>query len=114
MWREQPGSDPSLEARSVRHGQLEDLSVGGMRVKAADPSDFEVGCSYRCVLTPRPGKPALVLETLVRHKEAAEQSRASIGFQFVGLEATQEGRRILDRLAQTVSQFHRARSKARR
>jgi len=114
FWRADQPSAGSVEARDVRHGQLEDLSVGGMRVKAANPAAIEDGLTYRCVFAPKPGKPSFVLDALVRHHEDADQGRASIGFQFIGLEATPEGRRTLERLARTVSQLQRTRSRNRR
>lgn len=114
FWREEQVSQSSVEARNVRHGQLEDLSVGGMRVKTASPPDMEDGQTYRCVFAPKPGKPSFILNALIRHHEDADQGRASIGFQFVGLEATPEGRRMLERLARTVSQLQRTRSRSRR
>jgi len=110
FWSEGDGaSEKGGEERDVRHGQLEDISAGGMRIKAADPKDIVVGKTYRCALTPRPGKPALVLDAVLRHHEAIELGRASLGFQFVGLETTMEGIRALDQLAQVVQHFHRNR-----
>jgi hypothetical protein len=114
FWREDQATASSVEARDVRHGQMEDLSVGGMRVKAANPAAIEDGQTYRCVFAPKPGKPSFVLDALIRHHEDADQGRASIGFQFIGLEATPEGRRTLERLARTVTQLQRARSRSRR
>lgn len=107
-------STDSLEARVVRHGQLEDISAGGMRVLVSDPADFEIDATHRCIFSTRPGKPALIIDGLVRHREAVEHGRACIGFQFVGLEASADGRRTLDRLARAVSQFGRARQRGRR
>ena len=114
LWREEASPATPVEARSVRYGQLEDLSAGGMRVKVADPREFHVGATFRCAFAPRPGKPALVVDALIRHREAGEQGRTSIGFQFIGLETTPEGRRVLERLARTVSHFQRTRSRNRR
>lgn len=102
------------EERDVRNGQLVDISAGGMRVKASDVSGLELDTTYRCVFTPVPGKPAFVIDAVLRHHEAAEGARAALGFQFVGLEATIEGRKALDRLAKLVSQFKRAHSRKRR
>jgi len=107
FWRETPGGDPSVDARAVRHGQLEDLSAGGMRVKIADPKDLELDRTYRCVFTPRLGKPALVLDAVLRHREAGDEGRSSLGFQFVGLETSEDGMKLLDRLVRVVQQFHR-------
>lgn len=114
FWREEGPTPTPIEARSVRYGQLEDLSAGGIRVKVPDPHEFEIGATYRCVFAPRSGKPAFVLDALARHREAGDQGRTSIGFQFVGLETTPEGRRLLERLARTVTQFQRVRSHRRR
>jgi len=117
FWREEPGSEggaASQASRNVRHGQLEDISAGGMRIKAADPQKMELEKTYRCIFTTGPGKPAFVLEALLRHRETIDHGRASLGFQFVGLETTTEGRKVLDRLARLVNHFHRSRQGRRR
>lgn len=111
FWREHPGGGADIDARTVCHGQLEDLSAGGMRVKVPAPKEVDIGASYRCAFTPRPGKPSIILDALARHREAADQGHASIGFQFIGLETSVEGRRVLERLAKTVSQFQRGRGR---
>jgi len=109
FWREvSTDSPPAGDSRAVRHGQLEDLSCGGIRIKVADAHDVALGCTHRCVFAPRPGKPSMVLEGILRHREAAEHGRASLGFQFVGLETTPEGLRALDRLARVVGHFQRS------
>jgi hypothetical protein len=107
FWREDDGADPSAAQRDVRHGQLEDISAGGMRMKVADTERLQLERAYKCVFTPRPGKPAFVLDAILRHREAVEQGRASLGFQFVGLEMSDEGLRTLDRLARLVGHFQR-------
>lgn len=107
FWMEGEGQ-PVPESRDVRHGQLEDISAGGMRLKVADTAAVEIERTYKIVFSPRAGKPALVLDALLRHKEAAEKGRNSLGFQFIGLETTTEGLRTLDRLARLVSYFQRA------
>jgi c-di-GMP-binding flagellar brake protein YcgR len=117
FWRDDSGSDgtsPAEASRNVRHGQLEDISAGGMRIKAAEPQNMELEKTYRCVFSTGPGKPAFVLEALLRHREAIDHGRASLGFQFVGLETTTEGRKVLDRLARLVNHFHRSRQNRRR
>lgn len=113
FWRDDAASTSGADARTVRHGQLEDISAGGMRVRVAGPGDIEVGAVYRCAFTPKQGKPAILVEARVRHREAIEHGRASIGFQYVGLEVTAEGRRALERLTRTVSQYQRAHSQGR-
>jgi len=112
FWRETAACETAGDGRAVRHGQLEDLSAGGMRVKVAETKDLETDRTYRCVFTPRPGKPALVLDAVLRHREASEQGRSSLGFQFVGLETSDDGLKILDRLVRTVQHFHRTEAQA--
>jgi hypothetical protein len=114
FWLEPADGGPGADARTVRYGQLEDLSVGGMRVKVALPHDIRIGATYRCAFTPGEGKPPMVLDAMVRHRETIEKGRASIGFQFVGLEVAAEGRRLAERLARIVSGFQRAGSRKRR
>jgi len=113
FWRE--GNDAASESglRDIRHGQLEDISAGGLRVKVARPQDIEDGAHYRCTFTAKPGKPPFLLDAILRHREAADEGRASLGFQIIGLEATAEGRRTLDRLARLVSHFQRAAQRKR-
>lgn len=113
FWREEASSGTVLDARTVYHGQLEDVSAGGMQVRVTNPDRVQAGTMYRCAFTPRPGKPSIVLDALVRHHEAADRGRASVGFQFIGLETAPEGHRTLERLARTVHQFQRARSRGR-
>jgi hypothetical protein len=107
------GDGESRRDRVVRHGQLEDISAGGMRIRTPDPEDIVLETTYRCVFTTAPGRPAFLLDALLRHREAADQGRASLGFQFVGLETTPEGCKTLDRLARMVSHFQRSRHRRR-
>lgn len=111
FWREAAGNNALLDTRNVRHGQLEDLSAGGLRIKVADSKDVPLDQTYRCAFTPRPDKPSLVLDAILRHREAADRGRASLGFQFVGMETTQEGLRLLDRLVRIVNHFQRSHSR---
>lgn len=107
FWKETEGGSE----RNVRHGQMEDISAGGLRIRVADPTGIELEANYRCVFTPRPGKPTFVIDGLLRHKAAIDNGRASLGFQFIGLETTDEGQRALDRLARFVGQLHRTRQR---
>lgn len=114
FWMEEHGAESAQMERSVKHGQLEDISAGGMRIKAAETADVHVGATYRCVFTPRHGAPALLLDATLRHREAGDRGRISLGFQFVGLETSADGRKTLDRLARLVSQYHRSASRRNR
>lgn len=107
-----PGRSDTL-ARNLRHGQLEDLSAGGMRLKATRSEEFEIGRTYRCVFTPRSGKPSIVVDAILQHRESTEYGRACLGFQFVGLEATKEGQDVLNRLVRLTHRFRSGRSRSR-
>lgn len=111
FWQDGPGVPSGQSERNVRHGQLVDISAGGMRVNVPDPHRIVMDATYRCVFTTGPGKPAFVLDAFLRHREAEENGRAALGFQFVGLETTTEGRKTLDRLARLVSHFQRHRQR---
>jgi len=113
FWPEEPDSNAVENGRNIRHGQLEDVSASGMRVKTSDLGDIEVGRTYRCVFAPQPGAPVVIADAVLRHREAADHGRASLGFHFVGLEVTPEGRKLLDRIARIVIQFQRARRRRR-
>jgi hypothetical protein len=101
----------------ILDGQVEDISVGGIRVLSAhDPSlpvDAPVICSFRTGPDAQPTD----LNAVFRHHEA-RQDHFSLGFQFVGLEARRDGHELLARLAAIVTRFQRAaarrRSRARR
>lgn len=111
FWRD---DEPSSADRNVRHGQLENLSAGGMCLKAAGCSETRAGDAYKCVFAPNPNAPSLILDARLQHCETAEQGRVLLGFRFVGLEATPEGRASLDRLAHFVSRFQHTQAKAAR
>jgi PilZ domain len=113
FWREESATSPGTGERIVRHGQLVDISAGGMRVTVSDINGVDMDLTYRCAFTPGPGKPAFVLDGLLRHEDAGEHGRTALGFQFVGLETTPEGRKTLDRLAGLVNRFQRSRQRRR-
>jgi len=94
--------------RDVRHGQLENLSAGGMRIRISHEFNVRIGDAYKCVFASRPGAPSTILDARVQHKEAVDDGRVSVGLQFLGLEASAEGQRTLERLARMVHQFQRA------
>ena len=113
FWREDAGRANDSGLRDIRHGQLQDLSAGGLRIKVSRPQDIEDGAVYRCTFTAKHGKPPFLVDAILRHREAIEDGRASLGFQHIGLEATADGHRTLDRLARLVSHFQRAAQRRR-
>ena len=113
FWQEQPGSTMPEGDRKIRHGQLEDISAGGMRLKTGDLTDIEIGSAFRCVFAPQPGAPTVIADAVLRHHEATDRGRASLGFHFLGLETTPEGRMVLDQIARIVMHFQRTRQRKR-
>jgi hypothetical protein len=114
FWRTDRHGETVRDERDVKYGQLEDISCGGMRVRATEAVQVDVGRAYRCVFTTKTGKPPFVIDALLRHREAADHGRASLGFQFVGLDATEEGREVLARLARVIARLKRGRSQPHR
>ena len=110
-----PAQDASDQAAiDVIHGQLVDLSAGGLRVAVADGGRFEPGSTYRCSLAPRRGRAVIVFDTIVRHRGTSESGRPTIGLQIVGLEAAPDGSTAMDRLVRVVTYFQRAGSRRKR
>jgi len=95
----------------VRHGQLEDISAGGMRIRTSDLADIHVGSLYRCVFAPNPGASTILVDSTLLHHESTDKGRAALGFHFMGLEATPEGKKTLERIVRLVKQFQRRRSR---
>jgi c-di-GMP-binding flagellar brake protein YcgR len=113
FWQETPGSTGPKGDRKIRHGQLENISAGGMRLKTGDLTDIEIGSTYRCVFAPQPGAPTVIVDAVLRHREATDGGRASLGFHVLGLETSREGRAVLDQIARVVRHFQRAKQRRR-
>jgi c-di-GMP-binding flagellar brake protein YcgR len=113
FWRDTPSGSEGPADREVRHGQLEDLSAGGMRIKVANADPLEIGDTCRCSFAPSPSAPTIVVEATLLHRDASEDGRATLGFQFIGLETTAEGRKTLAALARIVNRLHRSRRDSR-
>jgi len=111
FWRSDGGPTSSGQSRDVRHGQLEDLSAGGLRLLVGDCTGLELEKEYQCIFAARTGDCAVLAPGVLRHIEALPSGRASLGFQFLGLEATEEGTTLLGRIARVVSQFKSTRAR---
>ncbi len=91
----------------MRHGQLENLSAGGVQVSVSNRTEVDHDSTYQVVFAPKSGSPSLVLETILKHCEEVENDRLLLGFQFIGLETTPNGHDLLERLAHAVASFKR-------
>lgn len=89
-------------------GVMEDLSAGGIRVRARGATDLKVGDPVRIIFALRSRGPEFVLDATFRHLESKPDGVCSLGFALVGLETSQEGQAMLVRLARTVTDFQRA------
>lgn len=107
FWKAAATGGEAGDRSNVRHAQLEDFSAGGMRIRTADLADIVIGAMYRCAFAPGKRGATLVVDARLRHREASDRGRASLGFQYIGLETTTEGRRTLTRIARMVQQFQR-------
>ncbi len=92
----------------IHAGWLMNLSAGGMAVVASSdkcglltPGDT-VGCRFE----PTSGS-TLALDAALRHAEPGESGLTRLGFQFIGLELSDQGRAALRVLAHVVSRFQR-------
>ncbi len=97
------------DALPICEGRITDLSAGGMRVllprgtQTGLRTDDSVGVEFQ----PEPDGPGFLLDALLRHVSANPDGTVALGIQFTGLEATPEGRRVLQRLLRIVNQYQR-------
>jgi len=92
----------------VYAGWLMNLSAGGMAVVVPHDQrgDWRPGDTFGCRFEPAPGS-CLAMDATLRHAEPGENGLTRLGFQFVGLELTGQGRAVLRLLAHVVARFHR-------
>lgn len=95
-------------------GQLEDISAGGMRVKATMSAPISLGASYLCILEGGSSRQALELDAVLRHAEAPVNGTASLGLQFIGMEASAAGYEKMLELARFVKYLQRCASRGPR
>jgi len=91
------------------HGRLVDLSAGGMRVALSGGRDpgFHVGDLLGIQFQPDSSMEPLVLDAILRHSQPRKPDAVHLGLQFVGLEMTVEGRRLLTHILRVVSEYPR-------
>ena len=104
--------DTTEQTHNCWQGRLVDISAGGSQVVMSHQSDtptpdFKKGQFVGMRFTPMPYETPLVLSAQIRNiLPTADGKNMSIGLQFVGLEASSEGRRILTRLASIVERYY--------
>jgi len=99
----------TAEVHQNWRGTLVDISAGGMQIAidAAQTSDFKKGQSLGLRFTPMPYETPLMFSAQVRNiLPTADDRSVCLGLQMVGLEASPEGRLILQRLCCIVDQYY--------
>lgn len=100
-----------VKAAPVEHywqGKLMDLSAGGMRLMMSlEMKDcFSIGQLVGLQFTPMSFQKPVLLEGHIRYlRENPDESHLYIGIEFLGLEASPEGRDLLQRLLDVVSEY---------
>ena len=91
-------------------GQLVDISAGGLQIavlREADPR-FKAGQFVGISFKPTPDSTAIMFNAQVKNiLPTADERCLCLGLQIIGLEASPEGRFILQRLCGVVEQYHK-------
>jgi hypothetical protein len=119
LWHRTGRRAPSDQAHSYFEGRLMDISAGGAQVTvplkrgipgetgAAAESDFHKGQFIGLRFTPMPYETPLMFSAQIRNiLSTADHTGLCLGLQIVGLEASDEGRQVLSRLAAVVDCYH--------
>ena len=95
-------------AENYWQGTLLNLSAGGARfeIEIEHKEHFSVGQLLGIQFTPMSYQKPLLLESHVKYAEEQSDTRYfRIGVEFLGLEASCEGRQILDRILEVISEY---------
>ena len=91
-------------------GRLLNLSAGGAQfeIEIEQKEHFRVGQLLGVQFTPMSYQKPLLLESHVKYlKEPSDHSSFKIGVEFLGLEASPEGREILSRLLEVIAEYEK-------
>ena len=112
FWRLADEADGTVDPGTICAGEVDDLSVGGVRVRAEVQERYILDETYCCRIRLEAQEEELALEAVLRHRGEPEGGTTALGFRFIGLEMTEAGQRNMITLARTVSRFQRRRSNA--
>jgi hypothetical protein len=107
-----PKHDAVIETHNCCQGRLMDISAGGAQIIVPSQNDagqasFKKGQFVSMRFTPLPYETPLILNAQIRNiLPTTDEKNASLGLQFVGLEASPEGREILSRLIGIVERYY--------
>ncbi len=91
-------------------GKLADISAGGAQIvaDAGQGPEFKTGQFVGLQFTPMPYEPPLKFDAQIRNiLPTADNKGICLGLQIVGLEASPEGRQVLQRLCNVVERYYR-------
>lgn len=93
-------------------GLLTDLSGGGIGVNVASNVTPDIESEQHCTVqfVPLPGHEAIIATAIYRHITDPDDGSRKIGFQFIGLETSEQGRMILRRIGRVVTIYERRNS----
>ena len=95
------GGDATQTSESTPYrGPLLDLSAGGLSfiLDGEETPPWKVNTPIHCWLKPNAGESPIEAAAQFRHCEPQDDDRMRVGLQFAGLEASQEGRAIMQRI----------------
>jgi len=107
--RPETDGDGQVPASHYWQGRLVDISAGGAQVAidAAQREEFKIGQFIGLRFTPMPYETPLMFNARIRNiLPTADGESMCLGVQIVGLEASFEGRRILQRLCNVVERYY--------
>ncbi len=102
-------SDDKPPAENCWQGSLVNIGAGGMQISLPEDKQdsFKAGQVLGIQFTPMSYQQPIIVEGEVKHvAEAVNDGRIFIGVEFIGLEATGEGREKLKRIVNTVDTYH--------
>jgi hypothetical protein len=120
LWHRTGKRAPDEKTHTYYEGRLMDISAGGAQVivplkRSTETSgapvgevDFRKGQFMGVRFTPMPYEQPLMFNAQIRNVlPTADHTALCIGLQIVGLEASEEGREVLSRLAGVVDHYHK-------
>ena len=100
--------EASDKRRDYYKGKLVDISAGGAQIAidTAQKPDLKKGQFIGLTFTPMPYEKPLILDAQIRNiLPTADDKNICLGIQLVGLEASPEGRQVLQRLCNVVEHY---------
>jgi hypothetical protein len=110
FWRRSANSKDQTPPEHCWQGKLADISAGGAQIvaDAGQGPEFKTGQFVGLQFTPVPYETPLAFDAQIRNiLPTADNKGICLGLQIVGLEASPEGRQVLQRLCNVVERYYR-------